>query len=210
MLAQALMAWSALAMGEGELARGEALMEESIPVIREAGARWYFGLYLNRLGDFARLRGNYERAERLYSEAVAIWRDLGMQADTASALHNLGYAVLSQGDVTRARSLFAQSLALQQSQDNGAGIAEGLAGLAAVAATEHRAEQAARLFGAVDALRENLGGVLWPAERHEWERYVPATRAQLDDATFEAAWAEGRAMSLEHAIAYAREDTLGD
>jgi len=206
-LAQALMGWSVLAMGEGDLARGEALLEESIPVIREASARWYLGLYLNRLGDFARLRENYERAEGLYTEAVAIWRDLGMQADTAAALHNLGYAVLSQGDVGRARSLFAESLALHQAQDNRAGIAEGLAGLAAVAATEQQAEHAARLLGAVEALREHLGGVLWPAERHEWERYVLATRVQLEDATFEAAWAEGHAMSLEHAIAYALEET---
>jgi len=30
--------------------------------------------------------------------------------------------------------------------------------------------------------------------------------AVLDDATFAAAWAEGRAMSLEQAIAYALED----
>ena len=49
-------------------------------------------------------------------------------------------------------------------------------------------------------------GMLWPAERHEWERYVPATRAQLDEATFTAAWAEGQAMSLEQAVAYALEE----
>ena len=207
-LAQVLMAWSALAMGEGELARAEVLLEESIPVIREASVRWHAGLYLNRLGDIARLRGRHERAEQLYAEALAIWRDLGMQADAAAALHNLGYAVLSQGDSTRARSRFGESLALQQAQDNRAGIAEGLAGLAAVAAAERRAEQAARLIGAVEAIRDNLGGVLWPAEQHEWERLVPATRAQLDDATFEAARSEGRAMPLEQAIAYALE--MGD
>jgi hypothetical protein len=32
---------------------------------------------------------------------------------------------------------------------------------------------------------------------------VAAVRAQLDDATFAAAWAEGQAMSLEQAVAYA-------
>jgi DNA-binding NarL/FixJ family response regulator len=38
------------------------------------------------------------------------------------------------------------------------------------------------------------------------ERDIAAARAQLDAATWEAAWAEGRAMSLEQAIAYALED----
>lgn len=35
------------------------------------------------------------------------------------------------------------------------------------------------------------------------DRNVAAVRAQLDEATFAAAWAEGRAMILEQAIDYA-------
>ncbi|HJZ45519.1 MAG TPA: hypothetical protein VKE41_00065 [Roseiflexaceae bacterium] len=42
------------------------------------------------------------------------------------------------------------------------------------------------------------------------DRDIATTRAQLDDATFAAAWAEGRAMTLEQAIAYALEvDAIG-
>ncbi len=45
------------------------------------------------------------------------------------------------------------------------------------------------------------------AQRRELDRITAATRAELDEATFEAAWAEGRAMSLEQAVAYALEPT---
>jgi hypothetical protein len=38
------------------------------------------------------------------------------------------------------------------------------------------------------------------------ERYVAATRAQMDEAAFTIAWAAGQAMTLEQAIAYALED----
>jgi len=37
-------------------------------------------------------------------------------------------------------------------------------------------------------------------------RTLAAVRAQLDEATFAAAWAAGRAMSLEQAVAYTLAD----
>ena len=40
-----------------------------------------------------------------------------------------------------------------------------------------------------------------------WERDVRALRAQLDSATLTAAWAAGRAMALDEAIAYALEES---
>jgi len=48
---------------------------------------------------------------------------------------------------------------------------------------------------------------LWRADAIEFERNVAATRAQLDEATFAAAWTEGKAMTLEQAIEYALEET---
>jgi len=36
---------------------------------------------------------------------------------------------------------------------------------------------------------------------------VSAVRAQIDEAAFTAAWAEGRAMTLEQVIAYTLEDS---
>ena len=37
----------------------------------------------------------------------------------------------------------------------------------------------------------------------EYDRTVAAIQTQLDEAAFAAAWAEGRALTLEQAIAYA-------
>ena len=37
------------------------------------------------------------------------------------------------------------------------------------------------------------------------ERTLTAVRSHLHDTTFGAAWAEGQAMTLDEAIAYARE-----
>ena len=48
-----------------------------------------------------------------------------------------------------------------------------------------------------------LGDAPYQAEPNAYERQLLAARAQLGEATFAAAWAAGRAMNLEQAIAYA-------
>jgi hypothetical protein len=62
---------------------------------------------------------------------------------------------------------------------------------------------AARLFGAAEALRAAIGSPIPPIERAEYERAVAASRTALGEAAFAAAWAEGRAMTLERAVEFA-------
>src|SRR5439155_15416527 len=65
--------------------------------------------------------------------------------------------------------------------------------------------RAARLFGAAEALYAATGGSVSPVERGTYERHLAAARAQLDGGAWAAAWAEGRAMPLERAVAHALE-----
>jgi hypothetical protein len=51
------------------------------------------------------------------------------------------------------------------------------------------------------------GEVLFQAHRQEFDRAAATARGQLDETTWQAAWAEGRAMTLEQAIAYALEES---
>jgi len=63
------------------------------------------------------------------------------------------------------------------------------------------AARAAQIFGAAEALRTVHGLVIWPERRADYDHAVAGARTQLDDDAFDAAWAAGRAMSLEQAIA---------
>ena len=58
------------------------------------------------------------------------------------------------------------------------------------------------LFGVAEALREVLNRPLPLTQRAGYEHDVAAVRTELNDTTFAAGWAEGRAMPLEQAIAY--------
>jgi hypothetical protein len=61
-------------------------------------------------------------------------------------------------------------------------------------------ERAAQLFGTTAALFEVFDPHMDPTDRADYERAVAVTRAQLDEATFAAAWAAGRAITLEQVI----------
>jgi hypothetical protein len=83
------------------------------------------------------------------------------------------------------------------------GIAICLAGLAGIA-LESQPAWAARLLGVVEALCETIGAPLLPAEQAHYERDRVTARDVLGQEAFAAAWAEGRAMALEQAIADAQ------
>jgi non-specific serine/threonine protein kinase len=113
---------------------------------------------------------------------------------------------LGLGNLDKAAHWLAQGLALSQTMNDQACLAWCLAGLGSVAALDEEPQRAARLWGAVEARREITGKRAAPTARAIYERAMAVARAQLDEDAFAAAWAAGRAMSLEQAIAYALEE----
>ncbi|HWR46027.1 MAG TPA: hypothetical protein VN327_00195, partial [Pseudonocardiaceae bacterium] len=69
-------------------------------------------------------------------------------------------------------------------------------------AGSHR--EAARLFGAAAAIRLRIGAVRFKIYDAGYEASVAALRDALSEKGFDAAWAEGAALSTEEAIAYAQ------
>ena len=216
-LAISLLALGQMAFAQDDNAGARARLTESLASYKATQHTWFIAQVLNSLGDVARLEGEYAAAAQRYEESLALFREQGAQADIPASLHNLGHVALARGEYARARRLFVESLALHRSLGNKAGMAESLAGVAGVLAQARGAGepmadrrkvlQAAHLFGAADAVREAIKAPMWPAERADYERNLAAARAQLDDGDWQASWAEGRAMPLEQAIAYALEET---
>jgi len=72
----------------------------------------------------------------------------------------------------------------------------------AVDAGSHR--EAARLFGAAHAIRQMLRAVRFKVWDADYQASVAALRDTMGEHDFDAAWAEGAALSTEEAIAYAQ------
>ena len=64
--------------------------------------------------------------------------------------------------------------------------------------------EAARLFGALEAIRLCIGEVRFKIYAAAYEASVAALRDALGENDFDATWAEGAALSVEEAIAYAQ------
>jgi DNA-binding CsgD family transcriptional regulator len=88
--------------------------------------------------------------------------------------------------------------------------AESLEGLACLAGAGSSVEREARLFGAAWTLHEMVGYHQISAQRALREPYLTIARSQLDEATWEAAFTEGKAMTLEEAVEYALSEEEHD
>ncbi len=67
-----------------------------------------------------------------------------------------------------------------------------------------RVEQvAARLFEASASIHKALGRAIDPGDVADFKDFQATSRADLSDKAFTTAWAEGQAMSLGQATAYA-------
>ena len=75
--------------------------------------------------------------------------------------------------------------------------------MAMVAGSRGKPVRAASLWGAAEGMREDIGWSLTSDERVLYEPHVTAARSRMDEATWEAALAEGTAMRLWEAVEYA-------
>jgi non-specific serine/threonine protein kinase len=189
--------------GRGDFDRATAFHQESLALRRRGGDAWGISWSVHDLGLVALEQGDHRRARRLLEEGLALHRELNHRRGIGWSLNDLGVAALATGNLDEARALLHESLTVRREQGDKRGIAEGLATLAGLARAQGHAPRAARLLAAATALREVIGVTLWPIERDRYDREVAAVRSALAEAAFSAAWAEGRAMPPEDAIAYA-------
>jgi predicted ATPase/DNA-binding CsgD family transcriptional regulator len=200
-LGAALLFLAGLDVKQGDLSTAQARTDEALAIFQATGKKEGLQWALGSLGDLARLEGDYEHAGTLYEEALSQARDVGV--GVTWNLHNLGHVAQHHGEHARATGLFKESLSLRQQEGEKEGVAEALAGLAGVAAATQQPERAARLFGVAEKVRDAIHRDIRRQNREPYDLYLPLARAQLGEAAFTKAWAEGRAVTLEQAIHYA-------
>jgi predicted ATPase/DNA-binding SARP family transcriptional activator len=188
----------------GENERAVVFLEDSVRRLRECGDRWALAAQLLYLADTRMRRGDLTVAAVLWEESLTLFRELGDSWGIAFALGGRGDTARLQGDYRLATALLTDSLALVWEQGNRIDIAYTLEALAILATAQRRFAKAARLWGAAEALRDAIHAPLPPGYQRDYRPYLDEVRAELGQPAFEAAWAEGRAMALEQATAYAQ------
>jgi len=161
---------------------------------------------VNGFGALGFRQADYVTAREYFEECLAIHREMGDRQGIASSLNNLGSVARQQGDSAGARALIAESLAIKRETGDPYGNAYSLEGLAALNEAMGAPLSASRLWGAAERLFKEIGASLTNKEELPHEQQVAASRtAQKDDAAYDAACAQGRALRLEQVITYALE-----
>jgi predicted ATPase/class 3 adenylate cyclase len=192
-----------VAQSQGDYAAARTLLEESLALYQDVNDTANVAVVLGNLAINAYDQCDFAEARSRLEESLALLRGLQNRLHIAITLHNLGEVASHLGEYAEACSYFRESLLLRQELGDRSGPAFSLVGLGMVAVHQNDYERAARLFGAAEAGREAVGIPLPVSGRASYEKAVATLRANLDREAFETAWAQGRAMRLEQAIAFA-------
>ena len=202
-VAYALGSAAVLAITQERYERGIVYSEEATDLFLEVGDKWGAAPMLGCSAVGWLNRGEHGRAKSLAERGLALCRETGDKHGTSIALNTLAGVAQAERNYERARDLFEEGLTVSAELGNQADVVHCLAGLASIAAAEGTIVRAACLWGAAEALFEKIEAVYAYVPDRSLHRSQVTARSLIEEAAWEAAWAEGRTMSPEQAIAYA-------
>lgn len=129
---------------------------------------------------------------------------LGVRVSPPGDTGNLGDVIRALGDGSAARRLYEESLAVWQEPGDERGTAQCFEGFAALALDELAPVRAVRLLAAAVGLRDVVGDPPSPNRQEQLDRLLEAAPSALGHHEYAAAWARGRAMTTEQAVADTR------
>ena len=135
-------------------------------------------------------------------EAEALYRKGDDRFGLGWAVHTLGLVALGLGDLGRARNAWTEALELFHAAGDVSGLVLQLDNFSALAQHEGDFIRAARLYAAANSLQESTGMGLARIARIEEHR---DGRVGLTEEEARQARADGQALSLDEAVAYALE-----
>jgi predicted ATPase/class 3 adenylate cyclase len=165
----------------------------------EANALW-------ALGNYAYFREQPGSGEDQFREALEIFRRTRDRTMEAWARHMLGSALTRKGDIDQARRHIVHAVRHFQDAGDAAGLTLTLDDLSALAIADGDLPRAARLRGAARNLGIETGTNLRAVVEDAFDQGMrPSIRVRMSPEDVERLGAEGAAMTLDQAIAYALE-----
>jgi DNA-binding CsgD family transcriptional regulator len=140
--------------------------------------------------------------------AARRWADDTVQAVTGChrmvALAARAYVAMAEHRPDRAEQDAHEALTIAAATQSRLRLGDILECLAQLSADGDNSQHATRLLGAADSVRQRTAQVRWPYLAGGNEMLVAGLQNVLGDTQFDALWAEGAALSIEEAIAYAQ------
>jgi predicted ATPase/class 3 adenylate cyclase len=191
---------------DGDASAAREMLEEALQIYRDLGDAAGEGNILWAIGSFHFFANDMVEAETTYREALALHRAGKNRTMEAWSLHMLALALVSQRRAAEAKQAAREALAHFKDAGDVAGITLVLDDLSGVALFDNDLPRAGRMWGAARHLQEITGVDLASFTETGFGSLGYLTASQvLPPDELERYAAEGAAMSLDEAVAYAFE-----
>ena len=184
------------------IAEAKPMLAEALPLFRKIGDQTGEARVLWGTGNALFFAKEYADAVPVLEEAVALNRKLDDRFGLGWSIHTLGLVEFNLGDLERARACWHEAIHLFAAAGDVPGMVLQLDNLSALARHDGDFPRAGRLWAAASAHQISSGTGLGRLLREEEAR---TGREGLNEEEAALVWAEGQAMSLEQAVAYALE-----
>lgn len=198
---------------ENDIATARSYLEESIGLFRSLDDKQAAAIPLRMLGMLEYVWGNYEQSRTAFEQSLAGNLAAGNPQEANMARGGLADAESRLGHYDAALKLYREVVAEWLRIGNRGAIARCLECIAFMRLHQSENEttgesltNVARLFGAAEALRETIHATMLAPEQSEYDLEIARLRERLDETTLKAAWADGRALTMEQAIELAFGD----
>jgi DNA-binding NarL/FixJ family response regulator len=155
------------------------------------------------LGLAAYIAADDTTARAHYERSLTIRRELGFEEGIGILLSLLGLVAVRQGDLGQAHARYRETLITVHGLLGPWALCMPLAGLSRIAAAWEQPLRAVRLGAAATALSESYQTPLIPLFELPLADGLDLARQALSDQAYQHAWSEGKAMSVDAAVAEA-------
>jgi hypothetical protein len=182
------------------------IQEETLQAARASGNPWAIALAIRNIAAAAAVSGKWAEAYAGFEEASTLFQQMRDWLFYNSSRSETGHILRKQGRYDEAALVYGETIRAFQELGQFAAVAHELESFAFIAIAQSQVQRAARLLGAAESLRERINTPMTALERSEYDQHVAALQAQMDEPAFAAAWAEGRALTMEQAVDYALQE----
>lgn len=200
--------WAAHAMGDYELAK--CMYEQGLQLLSPTGDPWLRAQLLFYMAAAAGFTSDFEQMRVYYARSRELFEQLGDKISVADLLKDQGGITILEGKYTEAIDCLLKSITLCYELGHKQFIATGLGSLSFAVGLRGEPEQAsasifsAQLGGAAESLMDAIGLTPWTRTNPLVQMARQLIRSQVEEQSWNAAWAEGRALTIEQAVALAR------
>jgi predicted ATPase/class 3 adenylate cyclase len=204
-LSLAYLSMGIVATAEGALSEKRKYIEKLKELIGEGSVTYQAGLLFLMMGMDESAHGSYGSARQFLEDGWNVFKRLKYKHFQLSARSEMGHIARHTGDLQQAKQIYRETVVGWNDLGQRAAVAHEVECFAFIAIAEEEPQRAVKLFGAAEALREKAQSPMTDHERLEYDQAVAQVLALLNPSDVNGLWADGRAMTIEQAIAYALE-----